>query len=74
MAISWVKSQMPDIAKHLDVHVAAFRNRPLSAGSYTYVSVDAFTHRCVRVGAPLTCTRWLPWRHASGQREEAPAG
>jgi putative transposase len=35
------KSQVSRMAKDLDEEVAAFRNRPLDAGPYTYVWVDA---------------------------------
>lgn len=37
------KSQVSDMAAHLDVQVEAFRNRPLDAGPYTFVWVDALT-------------------------------
>jgi transposase-like protein len=39
------KSQVSVLAKSLDVEVEAFRNRPLDAGPYTYVLVDALTQR-----------------------------
>ena len=35
------KSQVSQMARHLDVQVEAFRNRPLDAGPYTFVWVDA---------------------------------
>jgi transposase-like protein len=35
------KSQVSEMARHLDVQVEAFRNRPLDAGPYTFVWVDA---------------------------------
>ena len=35
------KSQVSEMAKHLDAQVEAFRNRPLDAGPYTFVWVDA---------------------------------
>jgi putative transposase len=37
------KSQVSQMAKSLDEQVTAFRNRPLDAGPYTYVCVDALT-------------------------------
>lgn len=35
------RSQVSEMAKHLDAEVAAFRNRPLHAGPYTYLWIDA---------------------------------
>ncbi len=35
------KSQVSELAKSLDEHVAAFRTRPLDGGPYTYVWLDA---------------------------------
>jgi len=46
------KSQVSRMAKELDVEVAAFRNRPLDAGPYTYVSLDAMTQK-VREGGRI---------------------
>ena len=43
------KSQVSELAKSLDETVSAFRNRPLDAGPYTYVWVDALTQK-VREG------------------------
>ena len=43
------KSQVSELAKNLDARVAEFRNRPLDAGPYTYVWVDALFHK-VREG------------------------
>ncbi len=40
------------MAKELDVEVTAFRNRPLDAGPYTYVSLDALTQK-VREGGRI---------------------
>ena len=37
------KSQVSDMAAHLDAQVEAFRNRPLDAGPYTFVWMDALT-------------------------------
>jgi putative transposase len=35
------KSQVSEMAQHLDVQVEAFRNRPLDSGHYTFVWMDA---------------------------------
>ena len=40
------KSQVSDLARDLDEGVAAFRNRPLDAGPYAYVWVDALVLKC----------------------------
>jgi transposase-like protein len=40
------KSQVSEMAKELDEMVASFRNRPLDAGPYVYVSVDAMVVKC----------------------------
>jgi putative transposase len=37
------KSQVSEMAQHLDAQVDAFRNRPLDAGPYTFVWCDALT-------------------------------
>ncbi len=37
------KSQVSEIARHLDGQVEAFRNRPLDSGHYTFVWMDALT-------------------------------
>ncbi len=64
------KSQVSAMAKHLDDQVAAFRNRPLDHGPYTFVWLDALTQK-VREGG------WIINVHAlvavgvnsDGQRE-----
>jgi putative transposase len=43
------KSQVSAMAKHLDEQVAAFGNRPLEAGTYSFVWVDALPQK-VREG------------------------
>jgi transposase-like protein len=40
------KSQVSDMAKDLDEMVASFRNRPLDAGPYVYLWLDALVVRC----------------------------
>jgi putative transposase len=37
------KSQVSEMAAHLDTQVEAFRNRPLDSGHYTFVWMDALT-------------------------------
>jgi putative transposase len=37
------RSQVSEMASHLDAQVAAFRQRPLDAGPYTFVWIDALT-------------------------------
>jgi transposase-like protein len=37
------KSQVSEMAKDLDEHVADFRNRPLDTGPYTFLAADALT-------------------------------
>ena len=46
------KSQVSELTKSLDVIVEAFRTRPLDAGPYTYVWVDALTQK-VREGGRI---------------------
>jgi len=44
------KSQVSELVKSLDEKVAQFRNRPLDAGPYTYVWVDALTQKVREAG------------------------
>jgi putative transposase len=46
------KSQVSELAKSLDTMVSAFRNRPLDAGPYSYVWLDALTQK-VREGGRI---------------------
>jgi transposase-like protein len=46
------KSQVSDMAGHLDAQVKAFRERPLDAGPYTFVAMDALTIK-VREGGRI---------------------
>ena len=46
------KSQVSRMASELDGEVAAFRNRPLDGGPYTYVTLDALTQK-VREGGRI---------------------
>ncbi len=45
------KSQVSELAKHLDVQVEAFRSRPLDAGPYRFVQADALTMKVREDGA-----------------------
>jgi putative transposase len=44
------KSQVSEMAAHLDAQVEAFRNRPLDAGPYTFVWMDALTIKVREAG------------------------
>jgi putative transposase len=44
------KSQVSELAKSLDTKVEQFRNRPLDAGPYSYVWVDALTQNVREAG------------------------
>jgi len=44
------KSQVSRMAKELDAEVAAFRNRPLDTGPYTYVWLDAIVQKVREAG------------------------
>jgi putative transposase len=44
------KSQVSELARSLDGEVAAFRSRPLDAGPYPYVWVDALAVKCREAG------------------------
>jgi transposase-like protein len=44
------KSQVSRMAKDLDAEVSAFRNRPLDAGPYTYVWLDAMVQKVREAG------------------------
>jgi hypothetical protein len=46
------KFQVSELAKPLDETVAAFRNRPIDAGPYAYIWVDALTQK-VREGGRI---------------------
>lgn len=48
------KSQVSAMAKHLDAQVAAFRNRPLDAGPYPVLWIDALTQKVRENGRVLT--------------------
>ncbi|SCL70652.1 Transposase (or an inactivated derivative) [Micromonospora citrea] len=44
------KSQVSEMAAHLDAQVEAFRNRPLDSGHYTFVWMDALTMKVREAG------------------------
>ncbi len=64
------KSQVSEMAKSLDAMVEAFRNRPLDAGPYTYVWVDALVQRVREDGrvqnVAVVCATGV---NATGHRE-----
>jgi transposase-like protein len=64
------KSQVSELAKHLDLKVAEFRNRPLDEGPYTYVWLDALFHK-VREGGRVVslATVVATGVNADGHRE-----
>ena len=64
------KSQVSELAKSLDEQVAQWRSRPLDAGPYTFVWVDALTQR-VREGGRTVIVHALiaVGVNANGQRE-----
>ncbi len=64
------KSQVSDMANTLDAMVEAFRSRPLDAGPYTYVWVDALVQRVREDGRVQNVAVVLATGvNASGQRE-----
>jgi transposase-like protein len=58
------KSQVSELAKNLDARVAEFRNRPLDAGPYTYILLDALFHK-VREGGRVVRTSPVSSRSGS---------
>ena len=64
------KSQVSELAKQLDARVSEFRNRPLDAGPYTYVWLDALFHK-VREGGRMVsvATVIATGVNAEGHRE-----
>ena len=64
------KSQVSVMAKSLDGIVDEFRKRPLDAGPYTYVWVDALTQRCREGGRVVNvCTAIATGVNVDGHRE-----
>jgi transposase-like protein len=64
------KSQVSEMASHLDAQVEAFRNRPLDSGQYTFVWMDALVVK-VREGGRTVNVHTLiaVGVNADGQRE-----
>ncbi len=64
------KSQVSEMAKDLDAHVADFRHRPLGAGPYTFVAADALVLK-VREGGRVVNVHALVATgvNADGHRE-----
>ena len=64
------KSQVSTMAKSLDGMVADFRNRPLDAGPYTYVWIDALSQRCREGGRVVNVSTAIATGvNADGYRE-----
>jgi transposase-like protein len=64
------KSQVSDMAAHLDAQVEAFRNRPLDAGPYTFVWVDALTIKVREAGRTVNVHALIAVGvNGDGQRE-----
>lgn len=64
------KSQVSAMARHLDEQVAAFRNRPLDAGPYPVLWIDALTQKVRENGRVLTVHALVAVAvNGDGQRE-----
>lgn len=64
------KSQVSDMAQHLDAQVEAFRNRPLDAGPYTFVWVDALNTKVREYGRTVNVHALIAVGvNGDGQRE-----
>jgi putative transposase len=64
------KSQVSEMARELDQMVEAFRSRPLDAGPYTYVWIDALMQRCREEGRVVNvATAIASGVNADGHRE-----
>jgi predicted enzyme related to lactoylglutathione lyase len=73
------KSQVSAMARSLDEQDTAFRNRPLAAGPYTYVWIDALTQRVrdggwIVIGGCLVLVPFLRAGTSSGQTFRHDAG
>src|SRR5712692_2458617 len=64
------KSQVSELAKSLDEAVSAFRNRPLDAGPYTYVWIDALTQKCREGGRTVNVHALIATGVNAGGRRE----
>lgn len=66
----WSKSQVGAMAEHLDEQVAAFRNRSLDQGPYTFVWVDALTQKVREAGRTINVHALIAVGvNADGRRE-----
>lgn len=64
------KSQVSELARSLDPIVESFRNRPLDAGPYRYVWIDALTQKCREGGRIVNvCAVIATAVNGNGQRE-----
>jgi putative transposase len=64
------KSQVSEMATYLDAQVEAFRNRPLDAGPYTFVWLDALTIKVREAGRTVNVHALIAVGvNADGQRE-----
>src|SRR2546429_2745037 len=64
------KSQVSEMAAYLDAQVEAFRNRPLDAGPYTFVWLDALTIKVREAGRTVNVHALVAVGvNADGQRE-----
>jgi transposase-like protein len=64
------KSQVSELATSLDEMVESFRNRPLDAGPYRYVWIDALTQKCREGGRIVNvCAVIATAVNGTGQRE-----
>ncbi len=64
------KSQVSEMADHLDAQAEAFRNRPLDAAHYTFVWMDALTMKVREAGRTVNVHALIAVGvNADGQRE-----
>ncbi len=64
------KSQVSELCKSLDPMVESFRNRPLDAGPYRYLWIDALVVKCREDGRIVNvCAVLATAVNANGQRE-----
>ncbi|SCL32242.1 Transposase (or an inactivated derivative) [Micromonospora nigra] len=64
------KSQVSEMAAHLDAQVEAFRNRPLDSGHYTFVWMNALTMKVREAGRTVNVHALIAVGvNADGQRE-----
>jgi transposase-like protein len=64
------KSQVSEMAAHLDAQVEAFRNRPLDAGPYTFVWMDALAIKVREAGRTVNVHALIAVGvNGDGQRE-----